>query len=118
MPTTESTRSAVTRHREALELIKRNLSPQMRLTQLDLLLAVYEQEGQIMRELAIATGMTMSGISRAFDSLSKEGRKDVKVDGGQAMLRTETGSDERIKRIYLTGKGKDVLDSYFSILEP
>ena len=118
MPIKEATRSAVQRQRDAFDLIKRNLSPQMRLTQLDLLLAVYEKEGQIMRELAIETDMTMSGISRAFDSLSKEGRKDVKVDGGQAMLRTETGSDERIKRIYLTGKGKEVLDSYLAILEP
>lgn len=117
MPTKEAARSAVRRQREAFELIKRNLSPQMRLTQMDLLLAVYEKEGQIQRELAVECGLTMSGVARAFDSLSKDGRKDVEGDG-QAMLRHEPGKDERIKRIYLTGKGREVLDSYFQILEP
>ena len=117
MPTKDATRPAVERARQATAFLKNNLSPQMRLTQLDLLLAVYEKPGSIMRELAVETGMTMSGISRAFDSLSKEGRKDVEGNG-QAMLRTEDGKDERIKRVYLTGKGQEVISAYLELLEP
>lgn len=116
MPTKEASRSPVVRARAAAEFLKNNLSPQLRISQLDLLLAVYEQEGQIMRELAIETGLTMSGVSRCYDNLSETGRSD---GAGEPMglLRQEPGKDDRIKRICLTQKGKAVVETYLALLQ-
>ena len=100
---------------QANELL-RNLNPQFRASQLALLLAVYRQEGQIMRDLAIETGLTMSGLSRCFDNLSSSGRSDKK---GYPMdlLRAERGRDDRVLLIYLTGRGRQLIEAYLSILE-
>ena len=116
MSAKEPSRSPVERARAAAEFLKNNLSPQLRISQLDLLLSIYEQEGQIMSELAIDTGLTMSGVSRCYDNLSATGRSD---GAGEPMglLRNEPGKDDRIKRIYLTGKGKAVVDTYLALLQ-
>lgn len=100
---------------QANELL-RTLNPQFRASQLALLLAVYKHEGQIMRDLAIEIGLTMSGLSRCFDNLSGTGRTDKK---GYPMdlLRAERGRDDRVLLIYLTGRGRQLIEAYLSILE-
>lgn len=97
--------------------LARGLAPQFRISQLLVLLAIAEKQGQTFGELAAETDMTVSGISRIFDTLGKSGRKDT-MQEGIALLRVEFDpQDERKKLIFLTQKGTEFVDAFLQILE-
>ena len=86
----------------------RSQHPQLRISQLELLLAVRLKPGQTQTELAAECDLTLSAVSRAIDVLGEKGRKDKlsKAVMGWVETRRST-SDERILQVYLTKKGQN-----------
>ena len=60
----------------------RAVSPQIRASQIDMLLTIAMQPGISQTELAIECDVTLSAVSRAVDVFSSAGRRDGK---GQAL---------------------------------
>ena len=93
----------------AMRLCRRE-HPQLRASQLELLLAVLLKPGQTQSELAINCSLTLSAVSRAVDVMGVKGRSDHKSQVAMEWLETrENPHDERTKQVYLTKKGTDFL---------
>jgi DNA-binding MarR family transcriptional regulator len=96
----------------------RSLHPQLRVSQLDLLLSISEKEGQSQTDLAIDCGLTLAAVSRAIDALGISGRRDGK---GQklGLIRAERDpNDDRFVLVFLTEKGKNVMETIANLVFP
>lgn len=96
--------------RRATKLL-RTLHPQLRVSQVDLLISVALKEGQSQTDLAMDCDLTIAAISRAVDTLGKSGRRDGKgVTLG--LVRTERApDDDRFLLVFLTQRGRDLMQS-------
>lgn len=84
--------------------------PQLRASQLELLLAIQLKPGQTQSELATDCSLTLSAVSRAVDVMGSKGRTDNKGTVAMAWLETRGNPhDDRIKQVYLTQKGSEFL---------
>ena len=96
--------------------VLRQLSPQIRASQVDLLLTVYQHEGINQKELAIECDVTPSTVSRAVDVFSESGRRDGK-GGALAICYTEPcPEDDRLNRIFLTAKGHQIIKLLLDVI--
>ena len=94
----------------------RRISPQIRASQIDLLLTIYLQEGINQRELAIECDVSTSTVSKAVDVFSERGRRDGK-GGALGLCYTEScPDDDRLNRIYLTSNGKQTLKLLLDVI--
>ena len=101
-----------------LTVFLRSLHPQLRVSQLDLLLAVAEKEGQSQTDLAISCGLTLAAVSRAIDALGTSGRRDGKGKR-LGLLRAERDpNDDRFVLVYLSEKGKNTLLTCANLVFP
>jgi DNA-binding MarR family transcriptional regulator len=81
--------------------------PQMRVSQIDLLLAIKMNPGRSQIEYAEDTGLEKSSISRSVQVLSHKGRKETTLKTALnfvSMVRDT--QDERVIRLYLTPSGE------------
>ena len=96
--------------------VLRQLSPQIRASQIDLLLTVHQQPGINQRELAIECDVTTSAVSRAVDVFSESGRRDGK-GGALGIWYTEScPEDDRLNRIYMTAKGQQIIKLLLDVI--
>jgi len=92
-----------------LTIFLRSLHPQLRVSQLDLLLAVAEKEGQSQTDLAINCGLTLAAVSRAIDALGTSGRRDGKGKRLGFLKAERDPNDDRFVLVSLTDKGRQTL---------
>ena len=98
--------------REALRLC-RNVSAQIRASQLDFLITIGLTPGRTQTELAADCDLTLAAVSRAVDVLGKDGRRDG-VSGKLGLVEARRNpSDDRILQVFLTPKG----EQFVSLME-
>jgi len=97
------------RNLRSLTVFLRSLHPQLRVSQLDLLLAVAEKEGQSQTDLAINCGLTLAAVSRAIDALGTSGRRDGKGKRLGLLKAERDPNDDRFVLVFLTDKGRQTL---------
>jgi DNA-binding MarR family transcriptional regulator len=86
------------------------MSPQIRLTQLRLLLTVAKHQPLSQTALSEHAGLTLAAVSRAVDVLGSAGRRDG-VSGALGLLQVLLDpNDDRLKLVSLTPKGRVLLD--------
>ena len=96
--------------------VLRQLSPQIRASQVDLLLTIYQQPGINQRDLAIECDVTTSTVSRAVDVFSESGRRDGK-GGALGICYTEScPDDDRLNRIFMTTKGQQIIKLLLDVI--
>ena len=101
-----------------MTIFLRALHPQLRVSQLDLLLAVAEKEGQSQTDLAANCQLTLAAVSRALDSLGSSGRRDAKGKK-LGLLRSEHDiNDDRYVLVYLSDKGRATLETCANLVYP
>ena len=88
----------------------RVLSPQIRASQIDMLLTIALNPGISQTELATECDLTLSGISRGKRGMTTQGRSDGK--GGALGLIVETRVDGRTIVLELSDKGKKLIALY------
>ena len=87
----------------------RTLSPQIRASQIDLLLTVYLTPGITQRDLAIECNVSTSTISKAVDVFAPPAKQN-KNNRLANIWRTERCSDdERLIQIYTTTEGQTII---------
>jgi DNA-binding MarR family transcriptional regulator len=106
------------RNLRKMTVFLRSLHPQLRVSQLDLLLAVAEKEGQSQTDLAVNCSLTLAAISRAVDALGSSGRRDG--NGKRlGLLKAERDiNDDRCVLVYLTDKGRATLETCANLVYP
>ena len=88
--------------------------PQLRISQLHMLLTIALKPGQTQTELAVACDLTLSAVSRAMDVLGSSGRRDKISSARMGWVETRRNQDDdRILQVYLTKKGHE----FVSLLE-
>ena len=85
------------------------LSPQFRFTQLRLLLMVSKHQPINQTQLADHTGLSVAAVSRAIDVLGTSGRRDTIGPALGLVQVLLDPSDDRLKLVSLTTKGKSLL---------
>ena len=92
--------------------------PQLRFSQMAFLYAIEDRPGISHSELAAELGVTASALSRNVDVFGSQKSKDLQPrqhNHGFVEVRKDA-SDDRIKTLFLTDKGKNFLNTYRSIL--
>lgn len=88
--------------------LARSIHPQLRVSQLELLLLVYSKPGMTQSELAMETDLTLSAVSRAVDVLGTSGRRDNKSGARLNWIETRRNpDDDRVLQVFITPKGRD-----------
>ena len=101
--------------RDGMRILRR-ISPQIRASQIDLLLTIYLQEGINQKELAIECDVSTSTVSKAVDVFSDKGRRDGK-GGALGLCYTENcPDDDRLNQIFLTSNGKQTLTLLLNVI--
>jgi hypothetical protein len=96
----------------------RTLHPQLRVSQVDILLAVGQKEGQSQTELAENCDLTIAAISRAVDAMGTSGRRDGR-GSRLGLIRVERDpNDDRYLLVFLTDKGRQVLSTLTTLAYP
>lgn len=97
--------------RAALRLA-RTLHPQLRISQLELLLLVCLKPGMTQSELALETDLSLSAVSRAVDVLGRSGRRDNKSSAKLDWIETRRNpDDDRVLQVFPTPKGRDFVST-------
>jgi DNA-binding MarR family transcriptional regulator len=109
--------NAKNRLRQAVMFL-RTLHPQLRVSQIDILLSVWEKEGQSQTELAENCDLTVAAISRAVDALGTSGRRDGKGSRLGLIRVQRDPQDDRYLLVFLTDKGRQVLDTLSNLVYP
>ena len=95
----------------------RQQHPQLRASQVELLLAAAARPGSAQSELAAECDITLSAVSRAVDVMGGSGRKDLKSGVKMRWLETKRNpDDERIVQVFVTPKGRQFLETLEAIL--
>ena len=90
--------------------------PQFRYSQMAFFLAIEQKPGISHSELAAELDVTVSALSRNVDVFgSQKGIQARQHNHGLVEVKKEA-SDDRIKSIYLTDKGRNFLKTYRGIL--
>ena len=88
--------------------LARGMHPQLRVSQLELLLLVYSRPGMTQTEIAEETDLTLSAISRAVDVLGTSGRRDNRSTAKLDWIETRRNpDDDRVLQVFITPKGRD-----------
>ena len=90
----------------------RAVSPQIRASQIDMLLTIAMNPGINQTELAIECDVTLSAVSRAVDVMSTAGRKDGKGQALGLVAATRPEGDDRTITLQLTPKGTQLIALY------
>lgn len=90
----------------------RAVSPQIRASQIDMLLTIAMQPGISQTELAIECDVTLSAVSRAVDVMSTAGRRDGKGQALGLVTAERMDGDDRTIVLRLTSKGTQLIDLY------
>jgi hypothetical protein len=106
------------RNLRKMTVFLRSLHPQLRVSQLDLLLAVAEKEGQSQTDLAQNCCLTLAAVSRAVDALGGTGRRDGKGKKLGLLKAERDINDDRYVLVYLTDKGKATLETCANLVYP
>jgi DNA-binding MarR family transcriptional regulator len=93
----------------------RQANPFLRASQLDLLLTIALKEGQTLTELGEDCDLSISAVSRALDVLGKAGRRDGKSSSYGWVEGRRNPDDDRILQLYLTPKGRHLIDTYLKL---
>lgn len=95
----------------------RRQHPQLRVSQLELLLAIQARPGCTQTELATECDLTLSAVSRAVDVLGHKGRRDSFSQVCLGWIETKRNpDDERILQVYLTPKGNDFVSTFEALI--
>lgn len=90
----------------------RRTHPQLRASQIELLLQVYLKPGMTQSELASEVDLTLSAVSRAVDVLGKSGRRDGRSKAQMEWIETRRNpDDDRILQVFITQKGRDFVST-------
>ena len=90
----------------------RRSHPQLRASQIELLLTVALKPGMTQTELANKLDLTLSAVSRAVDVLGKTGRRDGRSSAKFDWIESRRNpDDDRILQVYLTIKGADFVST-------
>ena len=90
----------------------RAVSPQIRASQIDMLLTIAMQPGISQSELAVECDVTLSAVSRAVDVFSSAGRRDGKGQALGLVTAERAKGDDRTIVLNLTPKGAQLIDLY------
>ena len=90
----------------------RAISPQIRASQIDMLLTIAMQPGISQTELAIECDVTLSAVSRAVDVFTTSGRRDRKGQALGLVTAERAEGDDRTIVLRLTPKGTQLIDLY------
>jgi DNA-binding MarR family transcriptional regulator len=90
----------------------RAISPQIRASQIDMLLTIALRPGISQSELACECDLTVSAVSRMVDVMSTTGRRDGKGQSLGFVAAERAANDDRTIVLRLTPKGKDVIGLY------
>lgn len=90
----------------------RAISPQIRASQIDMLLTISMQPGISQSELATECDVTLSAISRAVDVMGASGRRDGKGQALGLVTAERAAGDDRTIVLRLTPKGNQLIDLY------
>ena len=90
----------------------RAVSPQIRASQIDMLLTIAMQPGISQSELAVECDVTLSAVSRAVDVFSSAGRRDGKGQALGLVTAERAEGDDRTIVLRLTSKGAQLIDLY------
>ena len=90
----------------------RAISPQIRASQIDMLLTIAMQPGISQTDLAIECDVTLSAVSRAVDVFSTAGRRDGKGQALGLVTAERAKGDDRTIVLNLTPKGVQLIDLY------
>lgn len=93
----------------------RAISPQIRASQLDMLLTIALRPGISQTELATECDVTLSAVSRAVDVMSTTGRKDGKGQALGLVIAERAVGDDRTIVLRLSSKGNQVVSLYQEI---
>lgn len=86
-----------------LRLLRKVIGPQVRASQVEMLLIIADTPGLTQAEISDRSGMTRSTVSKAIDVFSSKG-------GSAGLVETRFDpSDQRRNLIYLTEKGQALL---------
>ncbi len=94
----------------------RAISPQIRASQIDMLLTIAMQPGISQTELAIECDVTLSAVSRAVDVMSTAGRRDGKGQALGLVAATRLEGDDRTITLQLTSKGIQLIELYKQVV--
>jgi len=97
--------------REGLRLF-RAISPQIRASQIDMLLTIALNPGISQTELANECDVTLSAVSRAVDVMSTAGRRDGKGQALGLVVATRSDEDDRTLALELSSKGTQLIALY------
>ena len=100
--------STLERYRDGLRLF-RAISPQIRASQLDLLITIHLCPGINQTDLAIECDLTLSAVSRAVDVFSSSGRRDGKGGALGLLEGKRIQGDDRSISLHLTAKGRQLI---------
>lgn len=92
--------------------LARSMHPQLRVSQLELLLLVYSRPGMTQTEIAEETDLTLSAISRAVDVLGTSGRRDNRSAAKLDWIETRRNpDDDRVLQVFITPKGRNFVQT-------
>ena len=99
----------------AMRLLRKQRE-QIRASQIELLLAVAEEPGLTMAELASRCDLSKSTITKAIDVLGIDGRRDGKGGKPSGLVETRgSDCDDRKRCVFLTQKGQALLFQLHSL---
>ena len=95
----------------------RMLSPQIRISQIEMLCQVGINEPMSLSDLGHKCDISISGISRAMDVLGTKGRKDGKGTALGWIEIEDKVDDDRTKQLWLSRKGRVVMETLLGSME-
>ena len=90
----------------------RAISPQIRASQIDMLLTIAMQPGISQTELSHQCDMSLPAVSRMVDVMSTAGRRDGKGQALGLVTATRAEGDDRTIVLKLTPKGTQLITLY------
>lgn len=103
------------KHRRGLRVF-RQISPQIRASQIDMLLTIAMQTGISQTELATECDVTLSAVSRMVDVMGAAGRRDGKGQALGLVVATREIGDDRTIVLRLSDKGTLLIDLYRQLI--
>ena len=89
--------------------LMRTINPQIRASQIEMLITVQLSPGISQTDLAVECDLTLSAVSRAVDVFSTSGRRDGRSSALGLLEARKVPDNERLLALYLTPKGQQIL---------
>ena len=90
----------------------RTISPQMRASQIDMLLTIALNPDISQTELAVECALSVPAVSRMVDVMGATGRKDGISQTLGLVVARRSVTDDRVMVLNLTSKGKQMIALY------